>query len=87
MCRWKDNIRTDNELVWYEEVGVSEDDNERSADIKAKLLHVHAMKACRGSRGTAPFILNLRVRWRCQITLKHGKIVQWLIECLAGFEG
>jgi hypothetical protein len=68
MCGWKSNIKTDNDVVWREEIGVSEDDSESSADINAKLLLGHAMKACRRSRGTAPLIRNLRVRCRCQIT-------------------
>ena len=32
--------------------------------IKMKSLPLHATKACRGSRGTAPLILNLGNRWR-----------------------
>jgi hypothetical protein len=32
--------------------------------IKMKSLPLHATKACRGSRGTAPFIPNLGNRWR-----------------------
>ena len=35
-CRQKGNIKTDNEIVCCEEVGLSEDDNESSADIKVK---------------------------------------------------
>jgi len=30
---------------------------------KCNILPVHAMKAHRGSRGTAPFILNLEAAW------------------------
>jgi len=32
--------------------------------IRGKLVPVHAMKAYSESRGTAPLILNLGVRWR-----------------------
>ena len=32
--------------------------------VKGKFFPVHAVKACRGSRGTAPLSLNLSTRWR-----------------------
>jgi hypothetical protein len=31
--------------------------------INGKIVPVHAMKAYRGSRGIAPFILGLGIRW------------------------
>jgi hypothetical protein len=33
-------------------------------DKKAEVFLVHAMKAYRGSRGVAPFILNFGTEWR-----------------------
>jgi hypothetical protein len=34
------------------------------AGNKGKVVHVHAMKADRGSRRIVPLILNLATRWR-----------------------
>jgi hypothetical protein len=38
--------------------------NLNSVQMKGKILPVHAVKAYRWSRGTAPLILNLGTRWR-----------------------
>jgi hypothetical protein len=38
--------------------------NKSQVKIKIKSLHLHATKACRGSRGTAPLIPNLGNTWR-----------------------
>ena len=36
----------------------------RPGKVKGKAVPVHTMKAYRGSRGIAPFILNLGTGWR-----------------------
>ena len=69
--------------MYYEEVGLSEDDNERSADIKVKFYISMPWRHVEEGRGTAPLIRNLRIWWTCQINIKHGKIVKWPIDCLA----
>ena len=69
-----------------EEGGLPEDDNESSADIKVKFYISMPWRHVEEGRDTAPLILNLRTRWRCQINIKHDKIVKWFIDCLAAFE-
>jgi hypothetical protein len=39
-------------------------DKKGNKESKGKVAPLHAMKACRGSRSIAPFILNLGVKWR-----------------------
>jgi len=34
-----------------------------SDDVNFKVVFVHAMKACKGSAGIAPLIVNLRTSW------------------------
>jgi hypothetical protein len=36
---------------------------------KGKLVQVHALKACSGSRGVAPLILNIGTRWNCVVSV------------------
>jgi hypothetical protein len=43
--------------------------------IKDKVVPVHSMKACKGSRkGTDPLILNFGTRWRSVVNLTLGPL-------------
>ena len=43
------------------------------------VVPVHALKACRGSRGAAPAILNLGISWIWVVNFRHRPLYSWVI--------
>jgi len=49
----------------------------RVTEVEGKVIPVHAMKPYRGSRGTAPVILNHGARWRLVVNIMPRPLYPW----------
>ena len=54
--------------------------NDQNLSMTQVLVPVHVLKAYRGSRGLAPVILNLGIRWRWVVNFRHRPLYCWVIE-------